>query len=365
MIEISKPAIGNEEIQAVVNVLKSGFLAQGPIVRKFEERFASFCGTKYAVAMINGTATLHSILSALGINEEDEVITTPFSFISTANAILMQRAKVVFSDVEEDTFNIDPLKIESKITKRTKAIMPVDLYGHIYNVPTTNSIAKKYNLRLVEDAAQAVGAKYQKIKAGSAADAGSFSLYATKNLTAGLGGMITTNNKKIMERCKMFRHHGQPENTPYEFLDFGYNYRMMDMIAAIGIEQLKKIDKFTEIRRRNAALLTKGLADITGFILPKEKINYKHVFHQYTVRITKSFKYSRETFIRRMQDHGIICRVYYPKPLHFYPHIKKLGYRKGDFPVAEKLASQVVSIPVHPLLTKSDIQYIVKTIRRL
>lgn len=365
ILEISKPIIEKEEINAAVKVLKSGQLSQGPIVKKFEEEFAKYCGTKYAIALINGTATLHTILNGLGINENDEVITTPFTFISTPNSILMQKATVVFCDIEEKTFNIDPEKIEAKITKKTKAIMPVDLYGHMYDIKAIGMIAKKYNLKIIEDAAQAIAAEYNGSKAGSIGDAGSFSLYATKNLTAGLGGMITTNSKILMEKCKMFRHHGQPETQPYEYIDFGYNYRMMDLIAAIGIEQLKKINRFTEKRRKNAKLLTNGLSKIDGIIPPIEKIEFKHVYHQYTVRITKNFKITRDEFIRYMGKNGIVCRIYYPKPLHLYPHLEKKGYHMGDFPVAEKLASEVVSIPVHPLITEADIEYIIKKIKQI
>lgn len=365
LIEISKPFIGKEEIDAVVRVLRSGNLSQGPLVKDFEEKLASYCGTKYAVALINGTATLHTILHSLGVDVEDEVITTPFTFISTTNAILMQRAKVVFCDIEDKTFNIDPKKIEEKITKRTKVIMPADLYGHMYDVESINSIAKRYGLFVVEDAAQAVGAEYKNRKAGSVSDAGSFSLYATKNLTAGLGGMIATNNKEIMEKSKLFRHHGQPEDKPYEFIDFGYNYRMMDMVASIGLEQLKKIDMFTAIRRENAKRLTEALSSIKGIITPTEKSGFKHVFHQYTIRITGDFPLSRDEFIIYMAQKGIICRVYYPRPLHFYPHIKRLGFKKGDFPVAESISSEVVSIPVHPLVNKKGLEYIIKVIKKI
>ncbi len=365
LIEISKPYLGQEEIDAVIGVLKSGFLAQGPKVKELEEKFADYCGTKYAVAMINGTVTLHSSLYALGIGQGDEVITTALSFISTANAILMQGAHVVFADIESATFNIDPAKIEEKITKKTKAIMPVDLYGHMYDVGGVHAIAKKYDHAVVEDAAQSVAAEYKKKKAGSVADVGSFSLYATKNLTAGLGGMITTNDKKVMEYCKHFRHHGQPEDMPYEYVYFGYNYRMMDVIAVIALEQLKKIERFTQIRRRNAKLLSKGLANIEGLILPIEKPGFRHVYHQYTIRITKNFKVSRDAFITHMAAHGITCRIYYPKPLHLYPHLQKRGFKKGDFPIAEKLTEEIVSLPVHPLVSEDEIQFITDTIRKI
>lgn len=365
IIEISKPAIGKEEIEAVISVLKKAQLSQGPLVRTFEEKFAKYCGAKYAVAMINGTATLHSALNALGLQENDEVIVPSLTYISTANSIIMQGAKVVFCDIQEETYNINPKKIKEKITKNTKVIMPVDLYGHMYDIEEVNLLTKKYNLKIIEDAAQSVGAEYEGKKAGAYSDVASYSLYATKNLTAGLGGILITNDKKNMEKCKLFRNHGQPEKKPYEFEDFGYNYRMNDMLAAIALEQLKKIENFTKIRRENARVLSKGLKDIEGLILPKEKPGYRHVFHQYTIRITKDFKLTRDKFIEFMKKKGIACRIYYHKPLHFYPHLMRLGYKKGDFPIAEKVASEVVSLPVHPLLTEKDMQDITKTIKSI
>ncbi len=348
-----------------MKVLKKKQLSQGPVVKKFEEKFAKYCGAKYAIAMNNGTATLHSALYALGVQAGDEVITTPFTFVATANAILMQQAKVVFCDIEDTTFNIDATKLEKKITKKTRAIMPVDLFGHIYDVDRINAIGKKHKLPILEDAAQSVAAEYKGQRSGSICDAASFSLYATKNMTAGVGGVVTTDDEDIMEKCKLFRHHGQDEHQVYEYIQFGYNYRMMDMIAAIAVEQLKKINKFTKTRRDNAKRLTEGLQDIPGLILPTERQGYKHVYHQYTVRITPEFGMSRDEFEKKMAAKGIMCKVYYPKPLHVYPHFNQMGYKLGDFPVAEKLAKEVISIPVHPLVTPEDIKFIIKTIKSL
>jgi len=365
LIEISKPIIEKEEINAVVKVLKNRQLSQGPIVKNLEEIFARYCGTKYAVAVCNGTATLHCALHALKVTDQDQVITTPFTFVATANAILMERAKVVFSDIEEETFNLDPKKLESKITKRTKVIMPVDLFGHIYDVQQINSIAKRHHLSIVEDAAQSVAAEYKNKKAGNLAEVASFSLYATKNITSGVGGMLTTNSKEIMEKCKLFRHHGQDESKAYEYIEFGYNYRMMDMIAVIAIEQMKKIEDFTSKRRANAALFNEGLKDIQGLITPIEKPGYKHVYHQYTLRITPEFKLSRDKFIEKLADRGIMAKIFYPKPLHLYPHFLEMGYKKGDFPVAERLANEVVSIPVHPLVTPKQAEFIIQSIKKI
>lgn len=364
-IQISKPVIGKAEINAVVKILESGNLSQGPVVKELERQFAEYCGAKYAIALSNGTATLHTALYALGIEEGDEVITTPFTFVATANSIMMQRAKPVFVDIEPDTFNIDPALIEKKITKKTKAIMPVDLFGHPYDVKAVNKIAKDHGLFTVEDAAQSIGAEYKGKRTGTLADIASFSLYATKNLTAGVGGMLVTNNKKVMEKCKLFRHHGQKEDTMYEYIEFGYNYRMMDMIAAIAIEQMKKAEKLTKQRQDNAARYDKALAGIPGLILPNVKPGYKHVYHQYTLRITEEFPMSRDKFVAYMEKHNVQCKIYYPKPLHMFPHIQEYGYKPGDFPVSEQMSREVVSIPVHPLVTKEGIRRIIKLIKAI
>lgn len=364
-IEISKPNMGNEEIEMVVKVLKSGHLSQGALVKKFEKEIARYCGTKYAVAVNSGTAALHCALYGMGVKTDDEVITSPFTFVATTNAILMQKAKPIFCDINENTFNIDPSQIESKITKKTKIILPVSMYGHTYDVAEINAIAENNKLRVLEDAAQSIGAEYKKRKTGSLADVTSFSLYATKNITSGEGGAITTNDKAIANSCRSFRHHGQKENTIYEYISLGYNYRMTDIAAAIAIEQLKKIEKLTMIRRRNAKLLFQGLTNINGLILPVENPDFKDVYYQYTIRITKKFKTSREKFIKYLMSQGITARVYYPKPLHLHPHIEKLGYKKGDFPVAERLANEIVSIPVHPLVSEREINYIIEKIKMI
>lgn len=363
MINISKPVIGQEEIDAVVSVLKSGMIVQGKITEELEKKFAKYCGTKYAVAMNSGTAAIHCGLYALGIKEGDEVITTPFTFVATANPILMQNAKVVFADVSEDDFNIDPKEIEKKITKRTKAIVAVDLYGQIYNYEATKKIARKYKLKLLEDACQAVGAEYRGKRAGNFSDIAAFSLYATKNIMSGEGGLVATNSPEIAKKCKMFRHHGQSEDKRYEYLDLGYNYRTTDILAAIALVQLKKADKLNRQRVKNAKMLTRGLSGIHGLILPKIKNNFTHVFHQYTIRVTDDFPLSRDELLEFLKKKGVDGGIYYPKPLHLHSHFIKQGYKRGDFPVSEKLSSQVLSLPVHPTLKDKDIEQIIKVIK--
>lgn len=363
IINISKPQIGKEEIRSVIRVMRSGMLSQGPVTAELENKFAKYCGTKYAVAFNSGTAAIHAGLYALGIRPGDEVITSPFTFVASANPIIMLGGKVVFADISEEDFNLDPVEVEKKITKRTKAVLPIDLYGQIYDWRSISRIARKNKLKILEDACQAHGAKYGEKKAGTFGDAGAFSLYATKNMMSGEGGVITTDSLDIAEKCKLLRHHGQSEKTRYEYFDVGYNYRITDLCAAIALEQLKKIEKFNGKRIINAGILSDGLKGIKGLLLPKVKKNNKHVFHQFTIRITDDFGISRDELLNRLKKSGVICGVYYPKPLHLHPHFAKMGYKEGDFPIAEKISRQVISLPVHPGLTKGDLRLVIKIIK--
>jgi perosamine synthetase len=279
MIPVSKPYIGEAEKQAVMEVLDSGMLAQGPRTAKFEERFAQACGVKHAVATSSGTTALHIALLAHGIGEGDEVITTPFTFIASANSILFTGAKPVFVDIQPDTFNLDPGLIERAITPKTKAIMPVHLYGYVCDMDALQAIADKHGLIIIEDACQAVGASYKDKKAGSFGT-GCFSLYATKNVMSGEGGMITTNDDAIAEQCQLLRSHGMKRRYYHDML--GFNFRMTDLCAAIGLVQLDRLEDFTAKRRANAAYLN---SKINSVITPRVKENYGHVWHQYTVRV--------------------------------------------------------------------------------
>ncbi|MBU1632509.1 MAG: DegT/DnrJ/EryC1/StrS family aminotransferase [Nanoarchaeota archaeon] len=356
MIPIAKPFIEEEEKKAVIEVLDSGNIVQGEKVAEFEKNIANYCGTKYAIATNNGTSSIHTALYALGIKSGDEVITSPFTFVASANPIIMQGAKPVFVDIKEDTFNIDPSKIRDKITAKTKAIIVVDLYGQIHDTKEIREIANEYNLKIIEDACQAIGAEFNGKKAGTFGDLSCFSFYATKNMITGEGGMITTNNEEYVELCKRFRHHGQSEKTRYEYYDLGYNYRMTDIQAAIGIEQLKKIDLLTQKRINNAKMLTEGLYKISQIKIPYIKPRAKHVFHQYTIKTEK-----RDQLRNYLKENGVGCGTYYPKPLHLHPFFMKLGYKEGDFPIAERVSKEVLSLPVHPSLTQEEIDRIIKT----
>ncbi len=358
MIPIAKPIIGAEEIEAVVAVLKSGIIAQGGKVEEFEKEFARFIGTKYAVAVNSGTAALHVALLAHGIGEGDEVITTPFSFIATATSILFTGAKPVFADIDEDTYNLSVADVAKKLTRRTRAILPVDLYGHPCDMDGITKIAQENDLILVEDACQAHGAEYKGKKAGSFGS-GCFSFYATKNIATGEGGMITTNDEGVADRSRMIRTHGQRERYFHEML--GYNYRMTDMAAAIGLCHLRKLEQLNGIRIENARFLTDSLKGITGLILPVVAPNMKHVFHQYTVRIQQEFGRPRDEVKEKLNQKGIMTEVHYPLPIHKQPLYQKLGY-DTHLPSAEKAAREVLSLPVHPSLTPGDLKYIVESL---
>jgi dTDP-4-amino-4,6-dideoxygalactose transaminase len=358
MIPIAKPIIDEDEISAVTAVLRSGSIAQGRKVEEFEGAFAEFIGTKYAVAVNSGTAALHIALLAQGIGEGDEVITSPFTFIATANSILFTGAKPAFADIEEDSFNIAPDSIVEKITPRTKAIMPVHLYGQPCDMKRIMRIAQEHGLIVVEDACQAHGAEYEGEKVGSFGT-GCFSFYPTKNITTGEGGMITTDDKHIAEKARMIRSHGQRERYLHEIL--GYNYRMTDIAAAIGLCQLGKLEDFNNKRIRNAKFLTGRLSGIKGLLPPHVRPNVKHVFHQYTVRITQDFGIPRDELRQKLMNKGIATEIYYPLPIHKQPLYQNLGYN-DHLPNSEKAASEVLSLPVHPSLTKEDLEYVVDSL---
>jgi len=356
-IPIANPIIGDEEIEEVVKVLKSGFIAQGPKVAEFEEKFAEFVGAKYAIATSSGTAALHVALLACGIGEGDEVITTPFTFAATGNSILYTGAKPVFVDIDPYTFNINPEKIEEAISPNTKAIMPVQLYGQSAEMDLINEIAKKHNLYVIEDAAQAHGSIYKDKKVGSMGDMACFSFYPTKNMTTSEGGMITTNNKELAEKAKMLRAHG--ESKRYEHTILGYNFRMTDISAAIGIVQLKKVEQFNEKRIYNANYLTKELKNIEEIATPKILEETKHVYHQYTIKVKTG---NRDDWVEFLNEKGIGTGIHYPIPIYKQELYIELGYN-DKLPETEKAADSVISLPVHPSLSEEDLDMIIKVLK--
>jgi len=363
MIPIARPLIGEEEKAAVIAVLESGQLAQGQQVAEFEQRFAQFCGVKHAIATSSGTTALHVALLAHGIGPGDEVVTSPFTFIASANSILFTGARPAFSDIEPDTFNLDPNRVEETVKARrargarARAIMPVHLFGHACDMPALLDIAARHDLLVVEDACQSHGASIQGKKVGSFST-GCFSFYPTKNITTGEGGMITTDDDSLAERARMLRQHGMRRRYHNESL--GYNYRMTNIHAAIGLAQLPKLPRWTEQRIQNAAYLTERLRRLPFVVPPVARPGYVHVHNQYTIRLG----IDRDQALEALKCRGVGAGVYYPLPLHHQPVYLNLGY-SDQLPEAEKACREVLSLPVHPALTREDLDTIVEAVSSL
>lgn len=355
MISIAQPMIGEEEKQAVLEVLESGMLAQGPRVRAFEEAFAQMCGVEHAVATSSGTTALHVALLAHQIGPGDEVITTPFTFIASANSIRYTGARPVFVDVDPATFNLDPAQLEAAITPRTRAIMPVHLFGLISDMDPILAVADKHGLIVIEDACQAHGAEYKGKRAGSFGT-GCFSLYPTKNITSAEGGMITTDDPEIADRCRMIRQHGMRRRYYHD--DTGYNFRMTDVHAAIGLAQLGKLSQFNAARANNARFYDAHLQNVATPSVPPECC---HVFHQYTVRVTEG---KRDAVQAGLAERGIGTAVYYPVPVH--RQTIYLEQEAGNsYPEAERAAQEVLSLPIHPGLSTQDLEAVVAAVNEL
>jgi len=352
-------SIKKEIDEAIKRVLDSGRFIGGEEVEKFEKEIAKFCGVKYAVSLNSGTDALFLSLKALGIGKRDEVITTPFTFIATAGVIANCGAKPVFVDIEQDTFNIDPAKIEKAITKKTKAILPVHLFGQTADMDEIMRIAKKYKLYVIEDAAQAIGAEYKGKKSGTIGDLGCFSFFPSKNLGAyGDGGMVITNNQKLAEKIKLLRNHGSSPKEKYLNLILGTNSRLDALHAAILRVKLKYLPKWSKKRAEIASYYSKNLKGIGDIITPVVASNRNHIFHQYTIR-TKS----RDELQKFLKENEIPTMIYYPLSLHLQPAFKELNYKAGDFPEAEKAAKEVISLPIFPELKKKEQDLIVKKIK--
>lgn len=354
MIPIASPLIGEEEKAAVLEVLGSGQLAQGRKVKEFEEAFAAWCGVKYAIATSSGTAALHVALLAHEVGADDEVMTTPFSFIASANCALYVGARPTFADIELGTFTLDVDDVRQRITNRTKAIIPVHLYGQMCEMNAFAEMAERYGLILVEDACQAHGAALNGKGVGAFGTA-CYSFYPTKNMTTSEGGMITTNDARIADRARLIREHGSSKRYVHDCL--GFNFRMTDISAALGLVQLKKVNGWNEQRRRHAAYLSERLSRVEGVIPPFVREGATHVFHQYTIRVK-----DRELITKKLMDHGIGFGVYYPTPIHQQPLYRKMGFR-DYLPNAELASAEVVSLPIHPSLSQDDLNSIVEAVR--
>jgi len=353
MIPMARPLVTDTTCDAVVAVLRSGMLAQGTVVQQFEERFAELCGVKHAVATSSGTTALHLALLAHGIGPGDEVVTTSFSFIASANVALYTGATPVFADIDPTTFQIDPDEVEAKITPRTRAVIAVHLYGTAANLDRLVEICRRHNLILIEDACQSHGATWGGRPVGSFGT-GCFSFYPTKNVTSAEGGMLTTDDPEIAELARLIRAHGMPVRYHHEIL--GFNFRMTDVHAAIGLSQLDQLWAWTDERVCNAGTLRRMLE-----LLPVEpQATYaqaSHVYHQFTIRIHEG----RDEVASYLRSHGVGCEVYYPIPIHQQVLYQERGYR--DFlPHTERAAREVLSLPVHPSLSGDELLTIAHTL---
>lgn len=358
MISLKKPMIDSSEIEAVMEVLKSGVVAQGPKVKMFEEKFSQKCGAKFGIAVNSGTAALHCALHALKIGDGDEVICPSFSFISSATPILMCGATPVFVDIDAKTYNIDPLELEKAINPKIKAIIGVNLFGRLADWEAINAIASKHRIPTIEDAAQSHFAMRNSRVSGNFSDLSCFSFYATKNMMTAEGGMIVTNKVEHDENCRRFRQHGMSGLGKYDYLDYGYNYRTTDLNAAIGLCQIEKIDTFNQRRIEIAKTYNDAFDKYSNILTPTSDYSGEHVYHLYTLGLPINI--DRSKFISHMKEKGIACGVYYPEPLselNVFKEAKKIGPMTN----CKNASKSVVSIPCEPFMTDREVDYVISS----
>lgn len=357
-IPIAKPMITDDEKRRVMEVLDSGRLVAGAKVKEFEHSFADYLGAGSAVATSSGTTALQVTLEALGIGAGDTVITTPFTFVATSNAIIHAGARPLFVDVDPHTYNLDPQAVEDAFKReKARAILCVHLYGLPADLGALREIARRHSAVLIEDSAQAHGARYDDRKVGTFGDAAIFSFYPSKNITTGEGGMIITTDAQVEHRARVLVNVGQDGAGEYVYEVIGYNYRMTDLSAALGLGQLEHLDEYNARRRANAARLTEGLGRSRWLMTPVEPRECFHVYNQYTIRVPQS----RDRLVKYLNDQGIGTRVYYPSLVPNSPAYRRLGFA-GQFPAAETLAREVLSLPVHPALAEGDLERIIEAV---
>ena len=358
-IAIADPDVGEREFDRIRDVLEGGRLADGPIVREFERGFAEYCRADRGVATANGTAALQAALEGVGIGEGDAVVTTPFSFVASANAVRLCGARPVFADVDPETYTLDPDAVEAAVEANddAAAILPVHLYGLPAEMGRLTEIAEEHDLALVEDAAQAHGAAYEGTPVGTFGDAGCFSFYPTKNMTTGEGGMVVTDDGGVADRAARFVNHGRADAAAhgYDHVSVGHNLRLTSLAAAIGVEQLRKLPGYNERRRENAARLSAALSDVPELVTPTEPPGRRHVYHQYTVRCP-----DRAALRDHLDERGVDTAVYYPTLIPDQPAYD--GY-EASVPTAERIVDEVVSLPVHPGLVDEEIDRVAAAVR--
>ncbi len=384
-VQFHQSYIQQGEIKEVVDTLKSGWITTGPRTKRFEEDFKKYIGCRHAIGLNSCTAGLHLSLAALNIGEGDEVITSPITFPATANVIVHQRATPIFVDVEMDTLNMDVSKIEEKITKKTKAIMPVHFAGHPCDMGKIMDIAKRHKLSVIEDAAHAIESEYNGKKVGNIGDFTSFSFYATKNITTGEGGMLTTNNDELAEKARMMSLHGISKDAwkrygkegyqHWELFYPGFKYNMFDIQAAIGIHQLKKIESFLKIRKKHVDMYNEAFKNIPEILPLKIKGRIKHAHHLYVIVIkTEELNADRDEIMNEIQNNGVGVGVHF-RTLHLQPYYQNPNpkskirnprlYKRGMFPVAEYVSERVISLPLYPKMSVSDEKYVIKVVKEV
>ena len=361
-IRVAEPNIIEEDAQAVYNAVKEECLSgSGPYNKKFEKKFAEFIGTKYAITVNSGTAALHLALEALGIGDGDEVITTPFTFAATSNVIVLQNAKPVFSDIESETFNLDPSKIEKSITSKTKAIMPIHYAGQPAEMDEINEIAQKHNLNVIEDAAPAVGGIYKGKKAGTLGDIAGFSFFPDKNMTTGEGGMIVTDNSELAEKCQIMKKNGASKR--YYNIFMGWNFKMPDINAALGISQLKRIESIIERKISCAKNYDKLLGSIKEIVTPIVRDYNKSTYMLYSILIENET--IREKIRIGLENEGIETRINFPS-MHLQPvYVEKYGYAEGRLPISEDVSKRILGLPIYINMTQAEQELIVGTIKKI
>lgn len=374
-LSYGKQWIDENDIEAVVNILKGDYLTTGPTVKKFEEKVAEYVGAKYAVAVSSGTAALHMACFAAGLKEGDEVIVSPITFVASANCILYQGAKPIFVDIDPRTYNIDSKKIEEKITERTKAIIPVDFTGQSVAMDEIREISDKYNLIIIEDAAHALGTKYKGQIVGTKADMTEFSFHPVKLITTGEGGIITTNSKEFYEKMILFRTHGitrdkkllSKDEGPwyYEQQILGYNYRITDIQCALGISQMNKIDQFIDRRREIVRKYNEAFKDIAEITMPYEAEYSNSGWHLYIIRLNlDKLNATRREIFEALKAENIGVNVHYIT-VYYQPYYKKLGYEKGICPNAEKLYDEMITIPLSPKMRDQDVDDVIDGVNKV
>lgn len=363
MIPLSKPHIKQDDIRAVVDVLKSGQLSMGPRTDDFEKQFATRLGVSHAIAVNSGTSGLHLALRASSIREGDEVITTPFSFVASANCILFEKAKPVFVDVDEATFNLDPTLVEKAITSKTKAILPVHIFGQSCEMQPLLDLAEKHHLSIIEDACEALDATHHGKKVGTFGAAAVFAFYPNKQMTTGEGGMIVTTDDTLAALCRSMRNQGRGEDRQWLHHErLGYNYRMTEMSAALGCTQLAKLDMLSKKRAQIVKKYIKQLKAVSGIILPTVLLHNTHTWFVFPVRVTDGI--SRDAVITALAARGVASKAYFSPCIHLQPFYRdQFGFKEGDFPVAEKLSRTTFILPLYVSMTEKDIKTVVDAVR--